>query len=111
MRLPTWPKIARETGAEHVVLGFSSTPDRLLIPFVRECEALGLKVSLVPRLFESVNVHVSLEHLGGLPLLGLHTVDPKGWHFVVKDVLDRVAAAVALLLLSPLLAGLALAVR
>ena len=87
-------KIARETGAEHVVLGFSSTPDRLLIPFVRECEALGLKVSLVPRLFESVNVHVSLEHLGGLPLLGLHTVDPKGWHFVVKDVLDRVAAAV-----------------
>ena len=75
------------------------------------CEALGLKVSLVPRLFESVNVHVSIEHLGGLPLLGLHTVDPKGWHFVVKDVLDRVAAAVALLLLSPLLAGLALAVR
>ena len=104
-------KIARETGAEHVVLGFSSSPDRLLIPFVRECEALGLKVSLVPRLFESVNVHVSLEHLGGLPLLGLHTVDPKGWHFVVKDVLDRVAAAVTLLLLSPLLASLALAVR
>jgi hypothetical protein len=61
---------------------------------------IGLKVSLVPRLFESVNVHVSLEHLGGLPLLGLHTVDPKGWHFVVKDVVDRVAAAVALLLLA-----------
>jgi CoA-binding domain len=93
-------KVARETGAEHVVLGFSSTPDRLLIPLVRECEELGLKVSLVPRLFESVNVHVSLEHLGGLPLLGLHTVDPKGWHFVVKDVVDRVAAAVALLLLA-----------
>jgi exopolysaccharide biosynthesis polyprenyl glycosylphosphotransferase len=104
-------KVVRETGAEHVVLGFSSTPDRLLIPLVRECEALGLKVSLVPRLFEGVNVHLSLEHLGGLPLLGLHTVDPKGWQFVVKDVLDRVAAAVALLLLSPLLAGLALAVR
>ena len=104
-------EVARETGAEHVVLGFSSTPDRLLIPLVRECEALGLKVSLVPRLFESVNVHFSLEHLGGMPLLGLRTIDPKGWQFTIKDALDRLAAAAALLLLSPLLIGLALAVR
>jgi exopolysaccharide biosynthesis polyprenyl glycosylphosphotransferase len=103
--------VARETRAEHVVLGFSSAPDRLLLPLVRECEALGLKVSLVPRLFESVNVHVSLEHLGGLPLFGLHTIDPKGWQFAVKHVIDTVCAALALLVLSPLLIGLALAVR
>ncbi len=103
--------VARDTRAEHVVLGFSSAPDRLLIPLVRECEVLGLKVSLVPRLFESVNVHVSLEHLGGLPLFGLHTIDPKGWQFAIKHVLDRVGAGVALLLLSPLLIGLTLAVR
>jgi exopolysaccharide biosynthesis polyprenyl glycosylphosphotransferase len=104
-------KIAGETSAEHVVLSFSSSPDRLLIPLVRECEALGLKVSLVPRLFESVNAHVSLEHLGGLPLFGLHTIDPKGWQFAIKHLLDRVAAAAGLLLLSPLLVGLALTVR
>jgi exopolysaccharide biosynthesis polyprenyl glycosylphosphotransferase len=103
--------VVRETGAEHVVLGFSSTPDQRLIPFVRECEALGLKVSVVPRLFDFVNVHVSLEHLGGLPLFGLHTIDPKGWQFDIKHVLDRVGAAAALVLLSPLLIGLALAVR
>jgi exopolysaccharide biosynthesis polyprenyl glycosylphosphotransferase len=104
-------RVARETGAEHVVLGFSSTPDQRLIPLVRECEALGLKVSLVPRLFEFVNVHVSLEHLGGLPLFGLHAIDPKGWQFDVKHVLDRLGAAALLLLFSPLLVGLALAVR
>jgi exopolysaccharide biosynthesis polyprenyl glycosylphosphotransferase len=65
----------------------------------------------VPRLFELVNVHVSLEHLGGLPLFGLHTIDPKGWQFTINHVLDRVGAAAGLLLLSPLLIGLALAVR
>ena len=36
---------------------------------------------MVPRLFESVNVRVALDHLGGLPLFGLHTIDPKGWQF------------------------------
>jgi exopolysaccharide biosynthesis polyprenyl glycosylphosphotransferase len=100
-------RVARETGTRHVVLGFSSAPDRLLIPVIRECEALGLEVSVVPRLFESVNVRVALDHLGGLPLFGLHTIDPKGWQFAVKHGLDRVAAAIALLVFSPLLLTLA----
>jgi exopolysaccharide biosynthesis polyprenyl glycosylphosphotransferase len=104
-------RVVEETGAQHVVLGFSSAPDHLLIPFVRECEARGLEVSLVPRLFESVNVRVALEHLGGLPLFGLHSIDPKGWQFAVKHVLDRVEAALLMLLLGPLMAGLALAVK
>jgi exopolysaccharide biosynthesis polyprenyl glycosylphosphotransferase len=100
-------RVARETDARHVVLGFSTAPDRLLIPLVRECEARGLEVSLVPRLFESVNVRVALDHLGGLPLFGLHTIDPKGWQFRIKHVLDRVAATLGLIGLSPLLLTLA----
>ena len=104
-------RVARETHARHVVLGFSTAPDRLLIPLVRECEARGLEVSLVPRLFESVNVRVALDHLGGLPLFGLHTIDPQGWQFSIKHALDRLAAAFLVVVLSPLLAALALAVK
>jgi exopolysaccharide biosynthesis polyprenyl glycosylphosphotransferase len=103
--------VATATGARHVVLGFSTAPDRQLLPLVRECEARGLEVSLVPRLFESVNVRVALDHLGGLPLFGLHSIDPKGWQFTVKHVIDRAAAALLLLLLLPLMLSLALAVR
>lgn len=104
-------RVVDETGAKHVVLGFTSSPDSLLMPLVRECEARRLEVSLVPRLFESVNIRVNLEHIGGLPLFGLRAVDPKGWQFAVKHGFDRVVAALALLLLSPLLLGLAAAVR
>jgi exopolysaccharide biosynthesis polyprenyl glycosylphosphotransferase len=104
-------RVARETGARHVVLGFSTAPDRLLIPLIRECELLGLQVSIVPRLFESVNVRVALEHLGGLPLFGLHTIDPKGWQFALKHVLDRVVAGLILTLLAPVLLALAMAVK
>jgi len=104
-------EVAAATGARHVVLGFSTAPDRKLIPLVRECEARGLEVSLVPRLFESVNERVALEHLGGLPLFGLHSIDPEGWQFTVKHVLDRVAAAVLLTLLAPVMLALALAVK
>ena len=104
-------RVVRDTGAQHVVLGFSTAPDHLLLPLVHECEGLGVQVSLVPRLFESVNVRLALDHLGGLPLFGLHTIDPKGWQFVVKYALDRVVAALLITLLAPVLAACALAVR
>jgi exopolysaccharide biosynthesis polyprenyl glycosylphosphotransferase len=105
------PRVAKATRAEHVVLGFSSAPDRLLIPLVQECEDMGLEVSLVPRLFESVNVRVALEHVGGLPLFGLRSIDPRGWQFAAKHLFDRAAAALLLFLLAPLLLTVALAVK
>ena len=40
----------------------------------------------------------------GVPLLTLHTIDPKGWQFAVKHALDRSAALLGLLILSPVLA-------
>jgi exopolysaccharide biosynthesis polyprenyl glycosylphosphotransferase len=104
-------RVAVATGAEHVVLGFSNAPDRLLIPLVQECEDRGLEVSLVPRLFESVNVRVGLDHVGGLPLFCLRSIDPRGWQFTAKHVFDRAAAALLLLVLAPLLLTAALAVR
>jgi exopolysaccharide biosynthesis polyprenyl glycosylphosphotransferase len=78
---------------------------------VQECEDLGLEVSLVPRLFESVNVRVGLEHVGGLPLFGLRSIDPRGWQFAAKHLFDRGAAALLLFLLAPLLLTVALAVK
>jgi exopolysaccharide biosynthesis polyprenyl glycosylphosphotransferase len=101
----------RETGARHVILSFSSGPDHLLVTTVRRCEQLGVEVSLVPRLYESINERSTLDHVGGIPLLTLHPIDPEGWQFVVKHSIDRSAALLALLVLSPLMGLLALLVK
>jgi exopolysaccharide biosynthesis polyprenyl glycosylphosphotransferase len=97
--------IVERTGAEHVVLAFLSSrgSDAHLVPIVRRCDELGLQVSMVPRLFESINVRAEIEHIGGMPLFRLRTVRPKGWEFTVKHAVDRVAAAILILLLAPLL--------
>ena len=106
-------EIVTRTGAEHVVLAFLSSrgSDAALVPIVRRCDELGLEVSLVPRLFESINVRVGLEHIGGMPLFRLRSVRPKGWQFAVKHTLDRIVAAALILLLGPLLIVSALAVK
>ena len=107
------PRVVAETGAEHVVLAFLSSrgSDATLVPLVRQCDELGLEVSLVPRLWESMNIRAALEHIGGMPLFRLHTVRPKGWQFALKHAGDRLLAAVMILLLSPLLLAVTLAVR
>jgi exopolysaccharide biosynthesis polyprenyl glycosylphosphotransferase len=99
------------TGARHVILAFSSEPDHVMATKVRECEALGVKVSLVPRMYEAINERTALDHVGGLPLLTLNSVNPLGWQFAVKHAIDRLVALMALLVLSPLMLGLAIAVR
>jgi exopolysaccharide biosynthesis polyprenyl glycosylphosphotransferase len=99
------------TNARHVILAFSSQPDHQLAPMVKECQKLGVEVSLVPRLYESINERTTLDHVGGLPLLTLHTVDPHGWQFAIKHALDRTGAAIGLLVASPLLLGLTAAIK
>jgi exopolysaccharide biosynthesis polyprenyl glycosylphosphotransferase len=104
-------EIAEETGTRNVILAFLSEPDSVLIPIVRECERRGLSVYLVPRLFESMSERFSLEHLGGLPLLALRSVNPKGWQFAVKHVFDRVVAAALLVMISPVMLLAAAAIK
>ena len=104
-------QVAHEMRADHVILAFSNVPDHELLTQVRHCQDAGMRVSLVPRLFESLNERVEVSHVGTLPIMSLHRVDPKGWQFRLKYVLDRIIAAVALVALLPLFLVVAALVR
>jgi exopolysaccharide biosynthesis polyprenyl glycosylphosphotransferase len=82
----------------------------VMLNMVRRCRELGVSASLVPRLFEVSVERVTVEHLGGLPLLEMRPIDPKGWQFLVKYAIDRVVAAITILLISPILLTLTAAV-
>jgi exopolysaccharide biosynthesis polyprenyl glycosylphosphotransferase len=99
------------TRARHVILAFSGQPDRELVSTVRECERLGVGVSLIPRLYESINERTALDHVGGLPLLTLNSIDPRGWQFALKHLIDRTVALLGLVALSPILVVVAGLIR
>lgn len=104
-------RVVAEHNVQQVIVAFSSAPDRAVVELVRRCEELGLEVGLVPRLFDLWNQRASYDPVGGLPVLHLYSTDLAGWQFVVKNVLDRAAAVIALIVLSPLLLLVAAAVR
>jgi exopolysaccharide biosynthesis polyprenyl glycosylphosphotransferase len=103
-------EVVRRYGIRHVIFAYSTAPHEVLLRIVRRCHDLGVAVSLVPRLFEKVTAKISVDHVGGLPLISLYPADPKGWQIRLKYAVERVAAVVLLVLLLPLLAASALAV-
>ena len=103
-------EVVARHGVEHVIVTFSTAPNDVLLRLVRRCEELCVSVSFVPRLFEKVNGRVSVEHIGGLPLVSAYPANPRGWQFAVKYAFDRVAAAFLLLLVLPIMAASAFAV-
>jgi exopolysaccharide biosynthesis polyprenyl glycosylphosphotransferase len=103
--------VAEQTGARNVIVAFSAGRDQEFVDVVRQCHDLGLEISVVPRLYESVNSHATIDYVGGLPLLRLAPNEIAGPGFAAKHAFDRLVALLALILLAPLMLTIALAVR
>ena len=103
--------VVREHEVEHVIVTFSTAPHPVLLRLIEQCEERGVEVSFVPRLYEKVTERVTVEHLGGMPLLSARAADPRALQFRVKYAVDRLVAAVLILVSLPVFALTALAVR
>jgi len=104
-------EIVARTGVTHLIVAFSSVTDSRVSPLIQRCQELGIEVSVVPRMFDTINNRIGYETVGGLPLLCFSSVSPTGAQFALKHAFDRLAAAMLLVLLAPLMALIALAVR
>ncbi|HWG07929.1 MAG TPA: sugar transferase [Solirubrobacteraceae bacterium] len=101
----------RATNVKHLIVAFSSVADMRVSRLIQHCQELGIEVSVVPRMFDTINNRVGYDTVGGLPLMSFTTVNPKGFQFALKHGFDRVFALVMLVVLSPLMSFAALAVK
>jgi exopolysaccharide biosynthesis polyprenyl glycosylphosphotransferase len=99
------------TGVRNLIVAFSSVTDERVSRLIQRCQELDVEVSVVPRMFDTINNRVGYDTVGGLPLMSFTMVDPRGVQFTIKHALDFAFALVLLVLLSPLLLLCALAVR
>jgi exopolysaccharide biosynthesis polyprenyl glycosylphosphotransferase len=105
--------LARVVAAHNVecaVVAFSTDSHDDLLDLLDECERLGIRAMVVPRLFERVPSRLGVTHVGGLPLLELLPTSPHSIQFAIKYAIDRIAALTLLVLLAPILLLVSLAV-
>jgi exopolysaccharide biosynthesis polyprenyl glycosylphosphotransferase len=108
---PDLDRIVVDHEIEHFIVGFSMASHQMMLGLIRRCWELGVSVSLVPRLFEVEGQRTVIDRLGALPLVSLNAPLSSDIALAVKYGFDRIAAALALVILSPILAAVAIAVR
>jgi exopolysaccharide biosynthesis polyprenyl glycosylphosphotransferase len=97
---------------DRVLIDTSTIPagDRLLDK-VRLIKSVGVRVSLLPRLLEVVGWSVALDDVGGIPLMGVRGYGLTQSSRFLKRTLDVCGSLTVLVLMAPLFAGVALAIK
>jgi exopolysaccharide biosynthesis polyprenyl glycosylphosphotransferase len=95
--------VVRSNSIEHAIVSFSEASHAEELEMLRRLRNLGVSVSVIPRLFEDTPDRMTVERVGGLPLLSIHPSHPRGWQFKIKYGIDRLVAAAAILAVSPVM--------
>jgi exopolysaccharide biosynthesis polyprenyl glycosylphosphotransferase len=109
--LPELDYVLRLHRVDRVVIWPHGESSSAMLDTIRLVKGLGVKISVVPRLFEVVGTSVEFDDLGGLTLLGLRRYDLTKSSAFLKRALDVSAAAAGLFVLAPLIATIAAGVK
>jgi len=96
---------------ERAILAVSDLDEEHMAHIVSACRAHGVKLSVAPPLRAMLGTAVALNHLADLPLIEFRTWDASRSTLLIKRSLDVGASALGLVVLAPLLAAVAVAVR
>jgi exopolysaccharide biosynthesis polyprenyl glycosylphosphotransferase len=110
-QLEDLPALARLFDVERVIFAYSRRPETSMRESVQAMKELGVQVDIVPRLYEAVGPNAAIHTIEGLPLMSLPPVGPSRSSLAVKRMIDVVGAAVGLVVLAPLFAVIAVAIK
>jgi exopolysaccharide biosynthesis polyprenyl glycosylphosphotransferase len=103
--------VLEECGAERVIIAPDGHENEEVLDCIRLVTALGVKVSVLPRLLEVVGSSSVYDDVDGITLLGVRQFGLSKSSELLKRGMDIAGALAGLLLLAPLFALLTVAVR
>ncbi len=105
-------RIISERRVDRIIIAPDGHDQDEVLDVIRLIKAMGVKVSVLPRLLEVVGSSSTYEDVDGLTLLGVRQYGVLSTSSeMLKRLMDITGAGVGLVVLSPLLAMLALAVK
>jgi Undecaprenyl-phosphate glucose phosphotransferase len=104
-------RIVEERGADTVFLALPLEAHHTMLSVLKEVGRTIADVRVVPDLLQHITFRAGVEDMDGLPVVHLTQVPLTGWMSLVKRSLDIAISGGALIVLSPLLAAIALTIR
>jgi exopolysaccharide biosynthesis polyprenyl glycosylphosphotransferase len=104
------PAVCAEYAIDRVIVGFSNTSDAIVLEALRRLEG-QLPISEIPRYFELHNWRSEAEELHGLTLMHMPCASLGASARIMKRLMDVTLATCALVLASPALLVIAVAIK
>ncbi|HEX8050742.1 MAG TPA: sugar transferase [Solirubrobacterales bacterium] len=101
-------RVAREHAIERVVVTEQEMGEVDAEHLIEECKAEGLALTFLPQHYGLLGPGIELNRLAELPVLDFRFSDPPRSTLAMKRAMDVVVSALLLVVLSPLLLGVAL---
>ncbi|MBL7183216.1 MAG: undecaprenyl-phosphate glucose phosphotransferase [Anaerolineae bacterium] len=105
------PRVVQEEAIDEVIVTLPWMHHRKILGIMRQCERERVRARIVPDLFQLALSRVDIEDLGGIPIIGVKEVSITGWNLAFKRASDIALSLAGLILLSPLLLLISVAIR
>src|SRR3954447_26053094 len=111
LELDDLPELVRQLDVHRVIVIPGEADNETLVDAISRAKASGVKVSILPRMFEVVGSSVEFDDIDGVTVLGVRRFGLGRSSERVKRMMDLVCAALGLLVLAPLFAVIAIAIK
>jgi exopolysaccharide biosynthesis polyprenyl glycosylphosphotransferase len=104
-------RIVRELNVHRIIIAPTTTDSSGVVDLVRIAKAVGVRVSVLPRMFEVVGSAVEFDDVDGMTMLGVRRFGLTRSSRLLKRSFDVIATSIGLLVVSPFILAIAAAIR
>ena len=105
------PGLIEQHAIDEVIIAIPEKGHRETVRVLDFCERGRVSIKIFPDVFQFVTNKASIDALGGLPLLSVRDYAMRGYMLIFKRLIDLIGAGIGLVLLSPLMLLVAVAIK
>lgn len=105
------PELISRHEIDEVIIALPEAEHGEILDLVSKCSRASLSVKVYPDVFQIIASQVSIDDLGGLPLLSMRDVRLRGWYATLKRAIDVVLSGILLVFFSPFMLLVAMLIK
>ena len=104
-------EVVSDLSIHRIIIAPSSSDSTGVVELIRTAKAVGVRVSLLPRMLEVVGSAVQFDDIDGMTMLGMRKFGLPRSSRLLKRALDLAVGSLVLVLVSPVIAAIAFAIQ
>jgi exopolysaccharide biosynthesis polyprenyl glycosylphosphotransferase len=104
-------RVVEDLNVHRIIVAPAITDTVGVVNLIRAAKAVGVRVSVLPRMFEVVGSAVEFDDIDGMTMLGVRRFGLSRSSRLLKRAFDLVIAAMTVVLIGPMISAIALAIR